>query len=59
MMIWIQAQAEEKLTVYRREAALRRQLPAAVWRAQVARALRGVAERLEPIPPATVSEHLT
>ena len=58
-MGWIQEQAQEKLTVYRREAALRRQLPTGAWRAQVARALRGVAERLEPVPSATVSEHLT
>ncbi len=49
-MTCIQEQAEEKLNAYRREAALRRQLPAGVWRAQVARALRGVAERLELTP---------
>lgn len=47
-MTWIQEQAEEKLNAYRCEAALRRWLPAGVWRAQVARALRDVAERLEP-----------
>ncbi len=58
-MMWIQEQAEEKLTVYWREAALRRQLPTGVWRAQVARALRDMAERLEPISPTTVSERLT
>ncbi len=58
-MMWLQEQAEEKLTAYRREAALRRQLSAGVWRAQMAQVLRGAAERLEPAPAAAVSERLT
>lgn len=49
-MSWMQEQAEAKLAAYRREAALRRQLPAGVWRGRVAQVLRSVAERLEPLP---------
>lgn len=57
-MTWIQKLAEEKLMVYRQEAVLRRQLPAAAWRAQVAQVLRGVAERLEPTFSPTLGERL-
>ena len=45
-------QATEKLARYHYEAEVRRQLPKSVWRTELARVLRRVAERLEPAKPA-------
>ena len=52
-MGWMYEQALEKLTAYRLEAAFRRQLPKNLWRVQLARVFRGVAERFEPSPGLT------
>ena len=44
----VREQAEEKLTAYRLEADIWRQLPKRAWRTELAQVLRTVAERLEP-----------
>ena len=44
----VHEQAKDKLTTYRLEADVRRQLPKSIWRAELARVLRRLAERLEP-----------
>lgn len=57
-MGWMDEQALENLAAYRLEAAFRRQLPKNLWRVQLARVLRGVAERLEPNPVLTARTKL-
>ena len=44
-------QVQDKLATYHLEADVRRQLPRSMWRAELARILRKVAERLEPTSP--------
>lgn len=57
-MGWMYEQAQEELTAYRLEAALRRQVPKTLWRVQLARVLRSAAERLEPTPVLTARTKL-
>ncbi len=45
-------EGHRKLARYRLEAAQRRLIPRTPWRAQLARGLHRLAERLEPAPPA-------
>lgn len=54
----IYEQAKDKLTTYRLEAEVQRQLPKRVWRTELARVLRTVAERLDPATPALTPDLL-
>ena len=47
----VHEQVQDKLTTYRLEAEIRRQLPKSGWRTELAQVLRRVAERLEPATP--------
>lgn len=50
-MVGLHERAEEKLAVYRDEAALRRALPTGLWRVRLAAVLREMAGRLEAADP--------
>ena len=51
----VHEQVQDKLTTYRLEAAVRRQLLKNVWRTELAQVLRRVAERLEAAPAVVTS----